>query len=112
MPGAAMSFVVAKGEAVTFTGTHQKSAIDATPVDISGWGILVTVKDRLGATIFSKPGDVTNGPLGQYSWSVVHADTNIVAASYDVDIWRTDAGSEREMDIGVFSVVGDVLYGS
>jgi hypothetical protein len=108
-----LALTVKKGEAVTFTGTHQVSATDATPVDITGWTIVVTVKSKEdGSIVFTKPATVTNGPTGKYSWSVVHADTNIRAGLRDVDAWRTDPGAERSMGQGSFTIAQDVLYGS
>lgn len=109
---APLALSVAKGEDVTFAGTHTVSASDPTPVDISTWTMKVTVANPDGSIQFTKTPTVVNGPLGQYSWSVAHADTNIAALTRSIDIWRIDVGFEREMGIGSFAVTPSVLFGS
>ncbi len=109
---ARVRFSVGKGEAVTFTGTHQAGPTNTTPVNIAGWTISVTVRNPDGTTLMTKAGTVTNGAAGQYSWSVTATDTTVTAGERDVEIWRTDSGSERIMAAGVFYIVPDVLNGA
>lgn len=110
MAAAPLNLSAAKGEAVTFTCTHEVSGSDPTVVDISGWTITVTAKDDSGTTVLGKSATVTSGPLGTYTFSVSHADMLLEPAVYSVDIWRTDSGSETLMGYGKFRVTREVLY--
>lgn len=110
MAAAPLNLTIAKGEAVTFTCTHQTSAADTTAIDISGWTIVVTIEDEAGTTLITKAATVTSGPSGTYTFSVSHADTLVEPAVYPVDIWRTDSGSETLMGYGKFRVTREVLY--
>lgn len=110
---ASLTFVIAKGEDVTFTGTHQVSSSDNTPVDVSNWIITITIKNRAtGVTVFTTIATVTSGIDGEYAWSVASDDMMIAAATYSIDIWRTEDGGRRAMGIGTFQIAPDVLYGS
>lgn len=108
---ASLSLSLAKGETVTFAGVHQVSADDATPVNITGWTIVATVRRRNGTLLFpAKSATVTNGPAGQYTWSVARADTLALApVDCRVDIWRTDAGSERQLALGRLALTAEEL---
>lgn len=106
-----VSYLVGKGEARTFLGTHQKSEKDKTAQDITGWTGVVTAKKVDGTVAFSKPITIISGPDGTYSWPVTNADTNIAPQVLDIDIWRTNVGFEWEMAAGKFVIGPDVLYG-
>lgn len=108
---ATLTLSMAVGESVTFTGTHQVGAGNTTPVNITGWTIIVTVRRRNGSLLFpAKTAAITNGPLGQYSWSVARADTvSLAPIDCGVDIWRTDAGAERQLAIGTLSLTPEDL---
>lgn len=114
MPAAVLNLVIGKGEDVTFTGTHQVSETDATPVDLTGWTILVTVKDHIGrTTLFTETGTPANQTTnrGQFTWSLSSANTSIASRTYAVDVWRTDAGFATLMAIGVLDIDAAVLNG-
>ncbi len=110
MAVASLNLSAAKGETVTFPFTHQVSAADDTAIDISGWTILMTVKDHAGTVLISKTATVTSGPSGTYTLSLTHADMLLAFNVYPVDLWRTDSGSETLMGYGKFHVTRDVLY--
>ncbi len=110
MAVANLDLSAAKGETVTFPFVHQVSAADDTAVDISGWTIVMTVKDDAGTVLLSKSATVTSGPSGTYTISVSHADMLLEFNKYPVDIWRTDSGSETLMGYGKFRVTREVLY--
>ena len=107
-----VSFLVGKGEAATFFGTHQKTEKDSSPKDITGYTILVTAKHPDGTVAFAVPGAVLVGNAGTYSWSVTSVQTNIAHDTLDIDIWRTDAGNEELMALGKFVIGQNVKYGS
>lgn len=111
MASATLDLAVEKGEDIVFTGTHQVSATDATVVDISGWTIVVTVKTADGVLLYTLAGTVVSGAAGTYSWPLTHTQTNIASKYLQVDIWRTDSGSQREMAKGRLFIGPDVLYG-
>lgn len=110
-----IEFVCAKGEAVTFTGVHRQSKTDPSPVPMTGWNGLVTVRNPDGTVAFTKAIVVTNGALGQYSWSMsggASGDSFLSAIKRDVDIWRTDANNESEMGVGTLVITPNAKYGN
>lgn len=110
MAAASISLFAARGEAVTYTCTHQTSAGTTTAIDISGWTITATARDETGAAVLSKTGTVTSGVNGTYTIAVTHADSLLVPRAYRFDIWRTDSGSEKLMGVGTWTITGEVLY--
>ena len=110
---APLALFVEKGEDVTFTGSQivPPDTFPAGPMDVTAWTILVTIRLPAGGIFLTKPGTVTNGPAGVYTWSLANADTvNAVAGVYPIDIWRTDTGLNREMAKGQLTIVGDVRF--
>jgi len=102
---------VARGEDRTYVGTHQTSATDATPIDVTNWTIQLTVKtDPSGAPVLSKTATVTNGPAGTYTIAVAHAETLLDPGTYVMDIWRTNSGMQTLMGYGNLIVLPDLLY--
>lgn len=111
MAAASIALSCAKGEAVTFPLTHVTSGTDSTPINITGWTIKAMGRDEAGNVIFDKTATVVSGAAGTYSLSFTHAETTVYQAkSIDVDIWRTDSGSERLMGLGKFTIGQDVRY--
>ena len=108
---ALLNLSTARGEARTYNGTHQVSATDSTPVNITSWTIKVQAKDFNGNVVLDKTATVTSGPSGTYSFAVTHADTATVGpGNYNMDIYRTDSGSETLMCYGAWNVTPDVRY--
>ncbi len=107
---APLSLSIARGTARTYLVTHQVSALDATPINIAGWTIRVTVKDVRNRVVLSKPTIVVDALAGRYNFSVTHNDTNISAGPYRLDIQRIDAGAETLMGLGTLSITPEVLY--
>ncbi len=105
---AALTLTVTRGEARTFNGTHQTSATDTTAINITGWTLLVTVRDLLGRVLFSTAATVVSGLSGTYSFAFTAAQTTLEPASYPCDLWRTDSGSETIMGLGTLQITSDV----
>ena len=110
MSVAGLALTAAKGEAVTYNATHQTSASDTTAVNITGWTIAVTARDETKAVVLTKAASVVSGAAGTYTWSVTKADTSLQAKSYNLDIQRTDSGSEKLMGLGTWTILQEVLY--
>lgn len=100
----------ARGEAVTFNGTHQTSATNSSVVDITGWTIRAIVKDSAGNTLFDKLCSILSGAAGTYAFSLTHTETTIPVGTYGFDIWRVDNGSERQLGYGSFVITPEVRY--
>jgi len=94
----------ARGEARTFSGTHQTSGSDTTAINISGWTISITCRDTTGAVMFTKSGSIISGAAGTYSFAVTATNTTISPSAYQIDIWRTDSGSETLMAVGSLNI--------
>jgi hypothetical protein len=72
--------------------------------NITGWALLLSVNYR-GEVLFTKDGTVTAAEDGEFSFLIDAGDTlEIEARAYQYDVWRTDAGSERMLAIGAFTV--------
>lgn len=110
MAAANLAITAARGEAVTYTCTHQTSGASTTPIDITGWTIKVTARDESGAVVITKTATITSGPSGTYTFPVTHADTSIQPKAYALDIQRVDSGSERLMGLGTWTILREVLY--
>ena len=102
------SWVVTRGEARTFNGTHVTSASNSTPINITGWTMVFTVRLADRRVLMSKTVSILSAGAGTYSFSLTGADTTITPGNYDADIWRTDSGSETIMALGVLTVNSDV----
>jgi hypothetical protein len=110
MAAASLSLACGRGEAVQFNGTHQTSATNTAPIDISGWTIKVMMRDNANNVVWDKTATVSNGPSGLYNFSVTHSDTNIGFGTYAFDVQRTDSGSEKLMGFGTFQILPEVRY--
>lgn len=83
-------------------------------VDITGWTIVLTVKDKYAGTqkLQKTNPTITNGPAGQFTFSLTTTDTQSfpgnTGSNYVFDVWRTDSGSEGVMAIGQWQVLGEV----
>jgi hypothetical protein len=110
---APLAIQMAKGEDLTFTCTHQQSQTNLAPMDITGWTISINIKDQVGNLALTKAATLTTPTSGQYSWSLVSADTlSLRSGTYTIDIWRIDTGGKRQMGAGQFTIMADVLFGS
>lgn len=79
------------------------------PVEsISGWTIKLNVKSP-SAVVITKTANITDASNGEFTFVLADDDSDdLSAGSYQYDVWRTDAGSERVLAIGSF-VIADVV---
>ena len=105
---ASPSWSVTRGEAKTFTGTHQTSATNTTPINLTGWTMVFTARLADNRVLFSKTVSIVVAGSGTYSFSLTASDTTITPGNYTADIWRTDSGSETIMCQGILTVNSDV----
>ena len=105
---ALITLSVARGSAKTYNGTHVTSGTDSTPVNITGWTILVTARDENARVVWQKTASVVSGAAGTYTWPLTASDTTISAKPYTEDIWRTDSGSETLMALGTHTITSEV----
>jgi hypothetical protein len=109
---APITLQAARGEARTYLGTQQTSATNATPVDISGWTIVLTVRrEDNGPVLVTKSATLLSPTLGTYQVVLSASDTNLQPGTYPADLWRRDAGSERQIGYGTFTVGKSVIHG-
>ena len=112
MDVAPISLQAARGEARTYLGTHQTSATNTTPVDITGWTIVLTVRrDTNGPVVLTKTATLLSPLLGTYQIVASATDTNLQPGVYPADLWRTDANSQRQIGYGTFTVGPSVQHG-
>jgi len=105
---AQLTLEAALGETRQFSGTHQTSSTDTTPIDITGWTLTVTIKNPIGTTV-TLAGTVVSGTAGTYRWTITAANTVTLGVNDSkIDVWRTDVGSETLMGLGTFSITQEV----
>lgn len=82
-----------------------------TPVDITTWTIVCTVRRKSAGNVLLTPlVTITSSFQGLYNISLTHAQTlSLNAGVYVYDIQRTDGGSEAVLSIGSFTVQQEVL---
>lgn len=94
------------GDDVTVNGI-----LDPT-LDISGWALLVTIKDHAGnvaASLSTAAGQVSvNGPQGTYSFTLTAllTGTTLAPGDYNYAVARTDAGASGYLVKGRLSIKG------
>lgn len=74
--------------------------------DISGWTIVMTIKDNDNAPTYTKTvnGVVTDGPNRLFKVAIPAAtSTTITVGAGLYDVWRTDAGFAWVLSIGSFT---------
>jgi hypothetical protein len=96
------NIVFYKGEAVTLAFTLSPLA------DVTGWSIVLTVRAKAtsAATAIVSFATITNGPAGQFSFSLSENDTNIAPGIYAYDVSRTDTSAV--LSIGAFVITQEV----
>jgi hypothetical protein len=95
------SITIGQGEDIILSFTMKPKT------NITGWTFEFTVVNQLGnvTKLISTGGSITNGPLGKFSIILTSAQTQTFApATYQYDVWRTNAGNERILSIGPFIV--------
>lgn len=115
MGAASITVTVGKGDSLVVNATHEVSASDTTPVNISGWTIAVDIRQHVGdqSVLLTLAATVVSGPAGTYTFTFTHAQTLALwAGDFAISIFRTDVGSEREMAVGTLTVEGNARYGS
>ena len=76
----------------------------APVIDITGYTLAFAVEGVAHAKLIEAAGVVVSGPAGTFSVTLADTDTDIKAGAYQYDVWRTDAGSERVLAVGIFRV--------
>lgn len=107
---AVLSFTVAKGEDIVFSGTlvQPPGVFPGGPINITGYTLLVTILTPTGGAFLTKAGTLTTPTAGQFTWPLARVDTlSATAGVYSVDIWRTDTGFQRELGKGTLTITGD-----
>lgn len=114
---AQLALTAALGEDRTFAGTHYTSdptiaatalVPAATVVNITGWTLVITVKNPAGTTVTIN-GTVVLGTAGTYTWTITAG--NIISLGVGVskvDVWRTDSGAATLMALGDFNITQEV----
>lgn len=110
MAAATIAISCARGEAVSFPFTHEVSDVDATVVNITGWTIVATIRDENGNVVLLPTVAIVSGAAGTYTLGVTHAQTLLEVKTYDIDVWRTDAASEKLMGVGTIRITKQVKY--
>ena len=98
-----------RAEAVVLNFTiHTEDRDDAPPEDITGWTLAFTLAADVDLAVktLTKAGVIVDPPAGKASVALTATETNIAIGSYRYDFWRTDAGQERPLAVGVFKVLG------
>ena len=78
-----------------------------TPVEnITGWTLQLTVTRALGSVtkVIQKTGEIISGAAGTFRFILVTTDTDVAPEVYQYDVWRTNAGNERLLAIGTFTI--------
>ena len=94
-----------KGEALQLNFTM-------TPVtDITGWTIVFTLRKNAtdAVSILSINATILSAIAGTFRISLTKAQTSLIAATYQYDVFRTDVGSEACLSIGSFVLNQEVL---
>lgn len=78
-------------------------------VDITGWTLSLTVAkaENIAAKVFQVTGTITSGPLGKYSMLIPSATLNIQPDIYAYDVFRTNPGNLRILNVGKFEIKSD-----
>lgn len=109
-----LSLTAYAGEDYVATGTHVTSAVNTTPVNIAGWTIKATIRNRPGdanPSLLQVAATVTNGPAGLYTVSLSATQTTALGVgNFAIDIWRTDPGANTEMAIGTLAILQPVYH--
>lgn len=72
--------------------------------DVTGWTLLFTAKTKAGIEVEANA-VVTDGPAGEFTVDLADTDIESLGVGrHNYDVWRTDAGSERVLAIGRFTV--------
>ena len=76
---------------------------------ITGWTIVVTIRDATGASVLTPTVTIVDGPNGVFSFPIARADTlTLPAGQYTYDAARTDSGSYTELLIGQLTLLTPV----
>lgn len=96
-----------------YLGEDVELPFSYTPAeDISGWTLLMTV--RGSGISLEVDGVIDNAVDGTFTFTLMAEDYETIfrAGSYSYDVWRTDAGSQRCIAAGLFTILAvsrDVL---
>lgn len=94
-----------KGEA--FTPTFTMSPVE----DITGWTVVGTVKRHSSdaVALLTISGSITDASGGVFIVSFTAANTTTLGpGTFAYDVWRTNAGSEAVLSIGILEVMPEV----
>lgn len=78
-----------------------------TGVDITGWTLELTLRNRQTSTIdLTVAGVITNAGSGVATFTLTDTQTGtLTPGRYDFSIWRTNDGSENPLTTGTATVV-------
>lgn len=91
----------------TFAG----ALVTAGLVDITLWTISFTLRRTQTDTpvLLTQAATIVSGPGSIFRIALTKAQTNRLAATYQHDIFRIDAGSEACLSVGPFQILQEVL---
>jgi len=79
-----------------------------TPVvNITGWTLELNIATSRANTvkIITQAGAIVSGPAGTYTVTLTDIQTDtLIPSVYAYDVWRTNAGNERILTTGDFTV--------
>jgi hypothetical protein len=81
-----------------------------TPEDITGWTLVMSIKEFLtdSVALVTATGAPTDAANGVFAVLLTAAQTLLAPGDYHYDIWRTNAGSECVLSIGVLKIKPEV----
>lgn len=91
------------GEAVTLNFTM-------APVEsIAGWTLLFTVTRAQGSStkVIEQAGEIVSAVAGTFRFQLMTEQNAVLPAAYHYDVWRTDAGNERLLALGTYTVANE-----
>jgi hypothetical protein len=103
------SITIFRGEDISLAFTTYTTDTGTTAENISNWTLAFSVAESRNSTskLITAAGSITAAASGTFSVTLAATDTdNIAPGSYFWDVWRTDAGSERLLGKGTFTIEG------
>lgn len=79
--------------------------------NITGWTLQFTLSRQKNSNtkLIEEPGYITSAVAGEFSVDLDVDQTDLRPGKYYWDVWRTNAGSNRVLGIGEFTILPDVL---
>ena len=99
-----------RGDDITLEGTIYTTSAHTAAQDITGWTLLFTLAKRRNSTVklISKAGSIVTAASGTFTVAIDDIDTDdIEPGTYFWDVARTNAGYERTLVKGTFTIEGN-----